>query len=630
MWGTKLNKNQLFFKIFTVFIVIFILFLILYISISFKIIDNFIIRIYKSNLNKIEKAIEPAILEKLNTLYKGNSDFYIKVTSKKYMYIKVDNFNEYIQDIENTVKKLGKRLDLRITVISPNGKILADSDKNPILMENHLKRPEIIDAIKNIKGYSLRFSTTVRHKLLYFAVKLPEQVPGFLRISLYIENVEILFDSLRKKLFIVLLFMSIATFIILLLFTKKYLSPLKTIVEITGKVAEGNFNHQIIVKSKDEIGELVENFNIMIKKINTLVKDLKNEKKLLSNILNNIEEGLIIIDKNKKIVLANKYIKEILSFEITTEYIWEVLKDSKFNNFLDNVIKNRGKIGFEIILNKRYFYVTSVYIKSLNFISIFFYDITEIKKVENIKKSFISNVSHELKTPLTSIKGFIEEVKSLEKGNGGNTEKMQYLNIIEKNTNRMINIIKDLLIISELESETIKPEIKSVNIVDEINNIIQLYKRKAANKGLKLNTNFYKDNIIIKADPYKFEQLIVNLLDNAIKYTDKGFIDINVYENKDNDTNKDNNKDNNIIRNNSINVGNNIIVEIKDTGIGIEEKEIDRIFERFYVVDKSRSKKTGGTGLGLSIVKHIVTMHGWKIKVESEFKKGTSFKIEIL
>jgi two-component system phosphate regulon sensor histidine kinase PhoR len=230
-----------------------------------------------------------------------------------------------------------------------------------------------------------------------------------------------------------------------------------------------------------------------------------------------------------------------------------------------------------------------------------FYDITEIKNIERVKKDFVTNVSHEIRTPLTAIKGYAETLrKEVETAPG-----KKYLEIIERNADRLINIVGDLLLLSSLE-EKAALELEDIDLKVLLENIIKIFDQKLKDKQLSLVINAKEDLPLIKADFFKLEQLLVNLLDNAVKYTDLGEITVSVdVQDK------------------------RARIQVKDTGIGIPRDDIPRIFERFYVVDKSRSRKSGGTGLGLSIVKHIVLLHHGTINIESALGKGTSVTVDL-
>jgi two-component system phosphate regulon sensor histidine kinase PhoR len=233
-------------------------------------------------------------------------------------------------------------------------------------------------------------------------------------------------------------------------------------------------------------------------------------------------------------------------------------------------------------------------------IAVLFHDISDIRNLQNIKKDFVSNVSHEMRTPLTAIKGYAETIT------GVNGENRQYLDIIKRHTDRLINIVKDLLILSELEERDIKKDFEKVDINLLLRNTVKIFEQRILEKGLKIELMLGKDIPSISADQLKLEQAFINLIDNAVKYTESGKIRVS-----------------------SILEDGSVCVQIEDTGIGIPEKHLSRLFERFYTVDKSRSRSLGGTGLGLSIVKHIVLQHTGTINVESKTDIGTIFRIAL-
>jgi two-component system phosphate regulon sensor histidine kinase PhoR len=228
-----------------------------------------------------------------------------------------------------------------------------------------------------------------------------------------------------------------------------------------------------------------------------------------------------------------------------------------------------------------------------------FYDITEIKNIERVKKDFVTNVSHELRTPLTAIKGYAETLRNEVDTPPGK----KYLEIVERNTDRLINIVSDLLLLSSLE-EKATLELENIDLRGFLDNVIRIFDQRLRDKQLSLVIDVKENLPPIKADLFKLEQMLINLLDNAVKYTDRGEIAVSMD-----------------VRDKRVHI------QVKDTGIGIPKGDIPRIFERFYVVDKSRSRKFGGTGLGLSIVKHIVLLHHGTINIESVLGKGTSVTV---
>ncbi len=316
-----------------------------------------------------------------------------------------------------------------------------------------------------------------------------------------------------------------------------------------------------------------------------------------------IEEGVLVLDDIGKVRLINKSFKEIIGKkDIEGKYYWEILGDEDVTALIKTAIKEEKTLSEEVTFNDNIYTCRVNLLPDKKRVVVVFYNITEFKKLEKIKRDFVSNVSHELRTPLTAIKGYLETLADEEI----DPLKKRYINIMEKNVDRLTNIVKDLLLLSKLEDRDVEMEVECVDLVSLVENLISIFKLRAQEKGIVLNFLVDEKIPVIRGDSFKLEQLFINLIDNAIKYTEKGSITISLQK-----------------------VGNNIRIIIKDTGIGIPEKDLNRVFERFYVVDKSRSRQLGGTGLGLSIVKHIVLLHKGRIHVKSELGKGTEFIIDI-
>jgi two-component system phosphate regulon sensor histidine kinase PhoR len=262
-------------------------------------------------------------------------------------------------------------------------------------------------------------------------------------------------------------------------------------------------------------------------------------------------------------------------------------------------MKERKNRTEEVNFKEKYYLCSITFLSSKEELVAVLHDITELKNLERMKKEFVANISHELRTPLTAIKGFVETLEEEEE-----IKNVTYLEIIKRHTNRLMYIVNDLLLLSELEQTGTKLVAENVNLIALVENILKVFEQVANKKGIELKLITAHDLQPIQADLFKVEQMFINLLDNAIKYTEKGEVSITIRQEPSKS-----------------------IIEIKDTGVGIPASNLPRIFERFYVVDKSRSKKLGGTGLGLAIVKHIVLLHGGTIDVESLQETGTKFTI---
>ena len=513
--------------------------------------------------------------------------------------------NNRIEELDTLIKKLGRQIETRITVVNLDGIVLADSEKDPALMENHKNRLEIMQAIRDGIGTSLRYSATVKEEMLYVAVpiEINGNVFGVLRASLFLNEINTMLNNLQITIIKIAVIIVAVLLLGAFLFSRNLSRPLKELGAASRKVAQGDFNTKVYLKNRDEIKELADSFNYMTDQMKTLFTQLSCQKEELNSIISSIKEGLCVLDKEGRITVYNENFRKIVQCDsVKGKFYWEVLRKIKFDEFIKEVRSKRSSIVDEIELNSRTYLCSATFCTNKEEIVATLYDITKIKNLEKTKKDFVSNVSHELRTPLTAIKGFVETLEETT----NDDENKHYLNIIKRHTDRVINIVEDLLLLSELEEESSSLELEDVNLKGLIENILKIFDQRLREKNLVLKFKADKNLPLIKADPFKLEQVFINLIDNAIKYTERGEVMISVSQNDK-----------------------GLITEIQDTGICIPKEHLSRIFERFYVVDKSRSRKLGGTGLGLSIVKHIVLLHNGKIDVENIPGTGTKFIVTL-
>ncbi len=511
---------------------------------------------------------------------------------------------EGVDTLDIAVKRLGAEIETRITVIDPDGVVLADSEEDPQSMDNHRRRPEVAEAMEGKVGQSVRFSRTVKEDMLYVAVPVERngKVAGILRVSLFLSEINSLLNNLKIKMLqiaaiIIMVSLGIAAFL-----SKGLSKPIGELVHASRRVAAGDFDVSVLFKKKDELKELADSFNHMVSQIKTLISELSHEKEALDTIISSIREGILVLDKKGKVVLSNDSLQKIAHAEsVKDKHYWELIRVPKLGQLIETVQhKEDAVISDEIVIDGRNYMCSATYLSSAEQIVLTLHDITEIVRVTRMKKEFVFNVSHELRTPLTAIKGFVETLEQ-EKS----TKSKHYLDIIKRHTDRLINIVQDLQTLSQLEVEERETlQLEEVNLKDLIEPILKMFEQELKKKNLNVTLNIEENLPNIKGDPFKLEQVFMNLIDNAIKYTEEGGIRISVEHNHS-----------------------QIKIEIEDSGIGIPKEHLSRVFERFYVVDKSRSRKMGGTGLGLSIVKHIVHAHKGEIRVESEARKGSKFTL---
>jgi two-component system, OmpR family, phosphate regulon sensor histidine kinase PhoR len=398
--------------------------------------------------------------------------------------------------------------------------------------------------------------------------------------------------------------------------TNRYTKPIESATNVAIELAKGNYRARTYEDHIDETGMLSSSINILARNLQELMKQKESQQDRLSTLIENMGSGLILIDSRGFINLINKPYKEIFNVE-ASEYLYklyyEVIDHEEITQMVEEIFMTEQKVRKQVVLpleiERRHFEVYGVPIIGTNNvwkgILLVFHDITELKKLEQMRKDFVANVSHELKTPITSIKGFSE---TLLDGAMHDKETLEaFLEIILKESDRLQLLIQELLDLSKIEQQGFMLTIGEVDLVKEASEVIEILKGKAEQKDILLKLDLPNEEAVIEGDPDRLKQVLINLVSNAITYTpNDGSVEISLTVQED-----------------------SVSVVVKDSGIGIEKSEITRIFERFYRVDKARSRNSGGTGLGLAIVKHIVEAHKGHIEVDSQIGKGTTFTIKL-
>ncbi|MFA9398067.1 MAG: ATP-binding protein [Clostridiaceae bacterium] len=511
--------------------------------------------------------------------------------------------NENEEQVDAILKKNYRKVDLRVTYIDSTGKVVGDSDVDISILDSHYNREEIKKARQKNSGYSIRKSDTTGLDMLYYATELDNGY--YIRSSMQIEN-GISINKNYITYYVITIIAVLALAIAMVSKVSYYITrPIEELKFVTSKIADGDLNRKSNIVSDDEIGELSKIFNVMTEKLKNTIEDTVDKQNKIEAILKSMDSGVIAVDVNYKILMFNPFSQRMFEIEknVIGENLVTVIKDLK----LTDIIKNRNNEYVEYELN--YPIEKIIRIKTTPVINgnttigwvTVMQDITDIKRLENLRSQFVANVSHELKTPLTSIKGFAETLKDVDDQN----TRIKFLNIINEESDRLTRLINDILILSDLEN---MKEIECENIYVErnIENVFNLMKKGAADKNINL-INEGNCKVYVKGNEDKFKQMLINLIDNAIKYTD-------------------NNGEVKII---SEILDDRCVISIVDNGIGIGEKHVNRLFERFYRADKARSRARGGTGLGLAIVKHIVISMDGNIRVESKISKGSKFIVSL-
>ena len=506
--------------------------------------------------------------------------------------------------LDGFIKSLGSKIHTRVTIIATDGNVLADSEQNIQSMENHSHRPEVVEALQGKTGKSIRFSSTANRDMLYVAVPIEKdgKITGVIRTSLFLSDIDNLLTKLNYHVAGISLGIVFIALLAAFLISRSVVRPIRHLTLAARKVASGDFSARVFLKTKDELRGLADSFNRMNEEMERMFSELGQQKEELKSIIDSLQEGLLVLDKQGRVIRSNESFRKMIGNQaVEGKLYWEIMRNPRLAELLKSAGGKKGKFMEEFTLGEKVFICSGAPLEGGEGIVSIFYDITEIKKIEKVKKDFVSNVSHELRTPLTSIKGYAETLRK----EVGSAPGKKYLETIERNTDRLINIVNDLLLLSNLEEKAVL-ELEDVDLGVFLENVIRIFDQRVKDKQLSLVIDVKDSLPPIKADLFKLEQMLVNLLDDAVKYTDRGEITVSldVHDKR-------------------------VRIQVKDTGIGIPKDDIPRIFERFYVVDKSRSRRSGGTGLGLSIVKHIVLLHHGTINIESALGKGTSVTVTL-
>jgi len=537
--------------------------------------------------------------------------------SKTYLEAKsLENITAYNLDV--IADGLGKDLDLRVTIIGLDGTVYGDSElKGDVLanIENHLYRPEIQQAIKSGIGESRRFSTTIKKDMLYVASTYGKEKPqGIIRLSIPLLEVEQISNHFKKILIAALLIAFILAIIISFLASGFISTPIRSMSLAAQDIAHGNFSKRVQISSNDEIGDLAKAFNFMTEQIRTRIEEVTTNKSRLEAVLLSMFEGVMVVDISGTILLMNQALKDFLLVkeEPIGKRPLEVIRNIEIQEIVGRALKlNQGLESCEISVllpEEKILLVHATPIIRNEIVEgavLVFHDITELRQLEKIRQDFVANVSHELRTPVSSIKGYAETL--LEGALEDKKNAKEFLKIIHSDSDRLARLIDDLLDLSKIESGRLRMGLKPCAIRPIVERVVSGLDKQARDKLIAISIDMPKDFSKIIADEARIAQVLLNLIDNAVKYTpQEGKITI------------------------SAKVKNAFVqIDVSDTGVGIPEKDLPRIFERFYRVDKARSRELGGTGLGLSIVKHIIQAHNGEVSVKSVLDQGSTFTFTI-
>ena len=551
-------------------------------------------------------------------------DLFIKDEIKKVMTDKIEaELLSYAQLIDlNSAQKMSDQLrqiarisNSRVTLVDSQGRVFADSEKDITTMENHFSRPELQEARMKGKGKSIRYSQTIGVDMLYVAIPMKSglQITGYIRLARPLHDVRSAIEKVYQSIFLAMMIVAVIALIIALFFSYRLAAPIIAMERFTERLRQGHQVGTIFLETSDETKKLADNINYLVDELQSQIRLANEEKSKLMTAFTSMTEGVLILNAEDKIEFVNQALSDILSEQygdINGKTLMEAFRDVELQKAFLKFKEKHDTVIEEIALGSSIEpVILSVSISSVHnypgedktmFV---FHDVTRLKKLEKIRVDFVANVTHEIRTPLTAIIGYLETIKAGTINNVDETKR--FVDISLKHAQRLNRLVEDLLVISKVELGELDFRFEEISLCNALDGVIPLIEAKVKFKDITIHNKVPENDVVIMADRDRLTQILVNVLDNAVKFTpEDGSVFIEAKQ-KDNYA----------------------ILTITDTGIGIPKEETQRLGERFYRVDRSRSRDLGGTGLGLSIVKHLMVAHGGRIEIESQLGRGTKVSL---
>ena len=505
----------------------------------------------------------------------------------------------------------------RVTVILPDGRVVGDSEEMPAKMDSHRERTEIQVAYNGGVGVSVRYSDTIKMEMMYVAFPLmtEQQLLGVMRTSIPVTAVDERIGAIRVRIAIGALLVALLASAVSWFVSKRISVPIERMRDGARRFARGELFHRLPLPVTREFSALAESMNQMAEQLQHHIDEITSQRKKTEAVLSSMREGVIATDMDQQVISVNQAAAVMFAIPMETvpgRSVLEVIRNHEFRELMDRSLSDGESMESDIIYHQNNRERTlNVQCTPLVDVSrermgglVVISDVTQLRRLENMRRDFAASVSHEIKTPLTAIKGFVETLCTGDLEDRAETRR--FLEIIDRHVNRLAAIIDDLMQLSRIERDDAIQQIglERVRIADVLRSAVDICTEGIRDKNVDIRLSCEPD-LYGRMDTTLLEQAAVNLLDNAIKYSpDKSTVHIDAR-----------------IREGEIQI------RFTDRGMGIAKKHLPRLFERFYRVDKARSRKLGGTGLGLAIVKHIASAHGGTVTVESELGKGSIFTL---
>jgi two-component system phosphate regulon sensor histidine kinase PhoR len=525
---------------------------------------------------------------------------------------------EELDDVDRLCKERGTTSATRITVVLPSGKVVGDSYEAPEAMDNHADRPEILEALAGGTGSSERFSHTRTHEMAYVAVPVEDEgrIIGVLRTAIPLTSVNEALAAIYLRIAAGGLIVALLTAAVSMWVSRRISRPLEEIKRGAARFAQGDLTHKLPTADCQEIAAVAETINQMAAELDQRIRAAVGERNEREAVLSSMVEGVLAVDSRQHVLSVNQAAARMFGVdakEAPGRHLTEVVRNPELHRLVADVLSERKFVSGQIVLyqeKERFLLVQGTVLRGADARPIgalvVLHDVTAIKRLEEIRRDFVANVSHELKTPITSIKGYVETL--LDGAVDRPEDAQRFLRVVAAQADRLSAIVDDLLALSEIEKEAEEApvELRRGPIKPVLQSAIEASGPQAARQEVRLELAC-DDRLEARINAPLLEQAVVNLVDNACKYSARG----------------------GTVRIEAARDEKEIVIQVRDHGCGIERRHLARIFERFYRADKARSREHGGTGLGLAIVKHIALAHGGQATVESTSGQGSTFSIRL-
>jgi two-component system, OmpR family, phosphate regulon sensor histidine kinase PhoR len=521
-------------------------------------------------------------------------------------------------DLDAVVDRAAREVQARATIIAPDGRVLADSAASgPALLalENHRDRPEVQAALHYGSGWAVRRSATVGEDLFYAAVAIRGEgrLLGVSRVALSLKGVEQQVRDLRRSLALALALAFGITALLSVVLSAPLAGPLREIMDSARRFASGEMGARAQVRRGDELGELARILNHSADQLQGRLTEIARDRGRTDAILSAVEDGLLAVDHRGVVLMANPTFSRSLGLQdpVGRHYL-EVIRQTEVGEVLEEVLRTGQRKALEVTLRhlRRTYALTGAPFPGVEGTPpgavLTFHDVTERRRVDQIRRDFVANASHELRTPLTSIRGFVEALEDGALSDPAHASR--FLGKIRTHADRMAALVGDLLELSRLEAGERPPQWEDVAPADILDDVVASLGELARSKDMAVSRRVDDDAPVVLTDADRLRRILENLVENALKYTPvAGRVEVRARRGGDGGA----------------------LFEVEDDGPGIAPEHLPRIFERFYRVDKARSRELGGTGLGLSIVKHLAEGMGATVSVRSEPGRGTCFTVAV-